>query len=76
MEPQEVACHLQKTCFNPHSLCPKTVSYTHLDVYKRQPLKAVSIAGDKVKTKEFLLKNNIKTPEHELIHSYFKPLMK
>jgi carbamoylphosphate synthase large subunit len=36
------------------------------------PLKAVSIAGDKVKTKEFLLKNNIKTPEHELIHSCTK----
>ncbi|MDD3753685.1 MAG: ATP-grasp domain-containing protein [Methanobacterium sp.] len=33
------------------------------------PLKAVSIAGDKVKTKQFLLKNNIKTPEHDLIHS-------
>ena len=33
------------------------------------PLKAVSIAGDKVKTKKFLLKNNIKTPEHQLIIS-------
>jgi carbamoylphosphate synthase large subunit len=33
------------------------------------PLNAVSIAGDKIKTKEFLLKNNIKTPEYGLINS-------
>lgn len=33
------------------------------------PLKAVSITGDKIKTKQFLLENNIKTPEHHLINS-------
>lgn len=33
------------------------------------PLEAVSIAEDKVKTKEFLLKNDIKTPEYDLISS-------
>ncbi len=33
------------------------------------PLESVSIAGNKVKTKEFLLKNDIKTPEYDLISS-------
>jgi carbamoylphosphate synthase large subunit len=33
------------------------------------PLDAVSISGDKIKTKEFLVKNNIKTPEHFIIRS-------
>lgn len=33
------------------------------------PIKTVSITGDKIKTKEFLLKNNINTPEHHLISS-------
>jgi carbamoylphosphate synthase large subunit len=33
------------------------------------PLNAVSIAGDKIKTKDFLVENNIKTPEHCLMSS-------
>jgi len=31
------------------------------------PLNTASISGDKIKTKEFFLKNNIKTPEYNLI---------
>ncbi len=31
------------------------------------PLRSVSIAGDKIKTKEFLIKNGIKTPEHHIM---------
>jgi carbamoylphosphate synthase large subunit len=33
------------------------------------PPNAVSISGDKVKTKKFLVENNIKTPEYSLINS-------
>ncbi len=33
------------------------------------PPNTVAIAGNKIKTKEFLLENNIKTPEHCLINS-------
>ncbi|MGZ4857210.1 MAG: ATP-grasp domain-containing protein [Methanobacteriaceae archaeon] len=33
------------------------------------PLTAASISGNKVKTKKFFLKNNIKTPEYQLISS-------
>ena len=33
------------------------------------PPHAVSISGDKIKTKEFLVENNIKTPEYSLINS-------
>ena len=33
------------------------------------PPDAVSISGDKVKTKKFLVKNNIRTPEYNLINS-------
>nr|WP_319373105.1 ATP-grasp domain-containing protein [uncultured Methanobacterium sp.] len=33
------------------------------------PPNAVSVSGDKIKTKKFLVKNNIKTPEYSLISS-------